>query len=121
MDKAQYFYRTVIFTRQGDQVSLVDIDNPQERTPLEGWMGIALSLADGRHTLNELIDYIGSQYQTVPQGLADTLDSVIERLLEGKMVKLSSKPIELPYYLSEPIELLDIERARRLIGDDGYH
>ncbi len=120
MDKKQYFYRTVVFTRKAGLVALADINDPNETTALEEWLGKVVSLADGKHTLNELTDYISSQYQQVPESLSDTLESVVERLLEGKMIKLSENAVELPYYLAAPIEQLDIERAKKLMKEDGY-
>ncbi len=120
MDKTQYFYRTAIFTRKDNQVSLVDIEKPDDTTPMEDWMAIVVSLADGRHTVNELIDYMRAQYQSAPQELEDTLYSVLERLQEGNIVQLSEQAVELPYYLAEPLESLDIEKAKKLIKEDGY-
>lgn len=120
MDKSQYFYRTVIFTRKAGIVALADINNPQESTALEEWFGIVISLADGQHTLAQLVDFMRQQYPQAPERLDDTLESVVERLLEGNMVKLSEKAVELPYYLAAPIEQLDIEKAQTLIKEDGY-
>ena len=120
LDKSQYFYRTVVFTRKAGIVALADINNPQETTELEEWFGVVISLADGKHTLQELTDFMAKQYQQIPTSLNDTLESVIERLIEGKMVKLSEQAVELPYYLAAPIEQLDIEKAQNLIAEDGY-
>ena len=120
LNKSQYFYRTVVFTRKAGIVALADINNPQESTQLEEWFGVVISLADGKHTLQELTDFMRQQYQQVPNSLDDTLESVLERLLEGNMVKLSEEAVELPYYLAAPIEQLDIEKAQQLIKDDGY-
>lgn len=120
MNKSQYFYRTVIFTRKAGIVALADINNPQETTKLEEWFGVVISLADGKHTLQELTDFMRQQYQQVPTSLEDTLESVIERLIEGNMIKLSEQAVELPYYLAAPIEQLDIEKAQNLIKEDGY-
>jgi hypothetical protein len=120
LDKTQYFYRTVVFTRKAGIVALADINNPQESTKLEEWFGVVISLADGKHTLQELTDFMAKQYPKKPERLDDTLESVIERLLEGNMLKLNDKAVELPYYLAAPIEQLDIEKAKKLIKDDGY-
>jgi len=120
LEKTKYFYRTIVFTRKGNKVALADIYHPDKTTELEEWMGIVISLADGKHTLKELVDFMGAQYQRSPEGLEDTLTSVIERLLEGKMIKLSESEIDMPYYLASPIEHLDLERAKRLMVEDGY-
>lgn len=120
MDKSHYFYRTVIFTRKAGIVALADINNPSESTALEEWFGVVISLADGKHSLQELIDFMAKQYPQKPERLEDTIESVIERLVESKMLKLSEKAVELPYYLAAPIEQLDIEKAQKLIKEDGY-
>lgn len=117
---SQYFYRTVVFTRRGNKVALADIEHPDKTTEVEEWMGIVISLADGDHTLHELIDFMAKQYQQVPEKLIETLESVIERLVESKMIVLTNKPVKLPYYLAAPIEHLNLEKAQKLIKEDGY-
>jgi len=121
MDNSQYFYRTAVFTQQNNQVSLADIEQPDKVSPLEGWMGIVISLADGEHTVQQLIDYMLQQYPEPPANIQETLHSVIERLEEGKLLKLCDEKVTLPYYLASPIEQLDLAKARQLIQDDGYN
>lgn len=120
MNNAQYFYRTVIYTRKNNEVGLVDINQPDNITPLDEWLGVVVSLADGAHSIQELLDYISKRYSSAPANLEKTIHSVIERLQEGALIKLSESPVVLPYYLAEPIETLDIEKARKLIAEDGY-
>ena len=121
MDTSKYFYRNVVFTRKGGKVSLADIHNPEHTTEMEDWLGIVISLADGKHTLQQLIDYMASQYPaSAPKELTSTIESVVERLTEGNMLKLTEEPIELPYYLAEPIEHLSLEVARQKMHEDGY-
>ena len=121
MDKTQYFYRTVIFSREGEQVALVDIENPSLKKELEPWFAVVVSLADGKHTLQELLDYLAARYQgSAPSNLEETVSSVVERLSEGKLIQTSDTPIALPYYLEHPIEAMDVEKARRLMAEDGY-
>ncbi|MEH6529015.1 MAG: hypothetical protein V7718_03630 [Porticoccus sp.] len=120
MDNTQFFYRTAIFTRKDNQVALADIYQPETSSPLDDWMGIVVSLADGKHTIQELVGYLSNRYQQAPANLEETLHSVIERLLEGKIIQLSEDAVELPYYLASPIEELDIEKAISLIQEDGY-
>ena len=120
MDNNQYFYRTVVFTRANNQVALADINNPKSVSLLEDWMGVVVSLADGKHTVLELIDYMSKQYESAPENLKETLHSVLERLIEGGIVLLSKEKIELPYYLASPIENYDIEKAKQEMQKDGY-
>ena len=120
MNNSHYFYRTVIYTRKNNDVGLVDINQPDSVTPLDEWLGLVVSLADGAHSIQELLDYISHRYASVPANLEKTVHSVIERLQEGNLIKLSDSPVVLPYYLVEPIEALDLEKARKLIAEDGY-
>ena len=92
-------------------MSLVDIFDPKkEALDFEPWLGIIVSLADGKHTIQELVDYLVSHYQgTPPSNLADTLESAINRLIETEMIKLSEGAIELPYYLAVPANVMDID------------
>ncbi len=120
MDKTKYFYRTVVFTRKNNKVALADINQPNHTTPLDEWLGIMVSLADGHHSIQEMVDYMIQRYQQPPSNLEKTLLSVIQRLIEGKIIQLSAEKISLPYYLASPIEELDIAKAKALILDDGY-
>lgn len=120
MNNDSYFYRTVVISRRDQQVALADINNPEKITPLDEWLGTVISLADGAHTINEMMTYMRSRYPQPPQNLEETLQSVVERLLEGNLIALSEKTVKLPYYLAEPIELLDLDKARDLIREDGH-
>ena len=122
MDKSKYFYRTVVFFKHGDKVSVVDLNNVNEKpVELEPWLGIVVSLADGQHTIQELLDYLSIHYQdTPPDSLEKTIDSVIKRLTDTEAVILSDTPVTLPYYLSLSAEQLDIEKARQSMAEDGY-
>ncbi len=121
MDTSKYIFRTVAFSKQGDQVRLVDIFAPNESTPpLDPWLAIVVQLADGRHTIDQLLVYLAAHYRVAPPpDLAGTIESVIQRLVESKVVLLSDNLVELPYYLTLPVERLDIEKAKRLITEGG--
>ena len=122
MDKSQYFYRIAFFSMQEDKVSLFDANDLSAKTaPLEPWLGVVVSLADGQHTIQQLIEHMAGQYGGAPpQELERTIESVIERLTETDVIKLSDQAVILPYYLSLPAEKLDMEMARRFMTDDGY-
>ncbi|MFT7373247.1 MAG: hypothetical protein ACI9T9_001947 [Oleiphilaceae bacterium] len=123
MDNTQFFSRLVTFTRKDQQVGLADINHPDKVSPLGDWLGIVISLADGHHTIQEMINFMARQYnqQQAPETLEKTLHSVIERLLEENVILLSNRITALPYYLSMPIEELDIEKAKTLMIEDNYH
>lgn len=120
MDNTQFFYRNVTFTRNNNQISLVDIHYPDKVMPLDKWLGTVVSLADGQHTVQQLIDYMSMQYSEAPTNLEATLHSVIKRLEEDSIIQLSKRFVSLPYYLILPLEELDIEKAKKMIAEDGY-
>lgn len=123
MDKSKYFYRTVVFAKQGDKVMLVDLHNPKEETPpLESWLGLVVSLADGQHTIQQLLDYLTDRYEgKPPDNFEETIESVIGRLTESEVIKLVDEAFDLPYYLSRSADKLDMGMAKQLMADDGYH
>jgi len=120
MDNSQFFSRLVTFTRKNQQVGLADISQPDNITPLDEWLGVVVSLADGHHTVQEMIGFMSRQYQQTPENLEKTLHSVIERLVEEKVIYLSQRITTLPYYLALPIEELDLEKAKQLMLEDNY-
>ena len=122
MDKSQYFYRIAVFSMQEDKVSLFDANDFGTKTaPLEPWLGVVVSLADGQHNIQQLIEHLAGQYDGAPpRELERTIESVIERLTETDVIKLSDQAVILPYYLSLPAEKLDMEMAKRFMTDDGY-
>ncbi len=122
MDKFQYISRCVVFSKKGDKVSLVDLSNPEvEPLVYEPWLGLVVALADGQHTIQELISYASQHYANGPPGeLVPTIESAVKRLSETGIVRLSDEPIELPYYLTLPAERLDVPRALHLMAESGY-
>ena len=123
MDKSKYFFRTVVFSKLNKQVSLVDLYYPEEKTPpLDSWLGVIVLLADGQHTIAQLIEHMTAQYKGAPpDNLEKTIESAMQRLIETEVVRLSENPIDLPYYLSTPAEKLDIDMAKSLMEKDGYN
>ena len=122
MDKSQYLYRNVVISKQGDKVSIVDINDPdKEALTFEPWLGIVVAMADGQHTIEQLIGYLQKQYNgSPPDELERTIESVIERLIETDTVMLTDEAVDMPYYLSLPAELLDLDKARHLMAEDGH-
>lgn len=120
MNTEQFYYRNVIYSRSGNTVSIIDFFNPQEnRQDLEPWFGIVFQLADGQHTVEETYNLLASKYSAgAPENLLRTLISVVERMAEMKLIVLTDVKTELPYYLSMPYEMLDIEKARKILTED---
>ncbi|RLD20937.1 MAG: hypothetical protein DRI69_05250 [Bacteroidetes bacterium] len=120
MDTTQYFYRNVIYSKQGNTISIIDIHNPDnERQELEAWFGLVVHLGDGQHSIDQLIEFLSTQYKGSPPGnLEQTIHSVVERLADSKFIVLTKEQTELPYYLSLPYEQLDVEKAMNLLAQD---
>jgi len=121
LNKAKYFYRILLYTIENGQVALVDKHDPDKTIPLEPWLGLVISLADGKHTIAQLIDHVESSYKGVPPaGLEKTLESAIDRLVKSQALQLADEVVTLPYYLTLPKELLDKEKAYQLMIEDGF-
>lgn len=120
MDQKQYFYRNVIFSKQGKTISIIDIDHPKnDKEELDPWFGMVLQLADGQHTVEQLFQFMATQYNGMPpHNLEQTLTSVVERMAETRLIMLTEKATDLPYYLSMPYELLNIEKAKKELAKD---
>jgi len=121
LDKGKYFFRTVIYTTQGDNVLLMNASDPKEPSILDPWLGLVVRLADGEHTIQELLDYMASRYQgNPPENLEATLNSAIDRLKENNVIHLDDEPVSLPYYLATPANEQDPEKAKSLMVQDGF-
>ena len=120
MDTTQYFYRNIIFSKRGNAISLIDINDPDKGGQiLESWFGVVIQLADGQHTIDELIKNFLAKYKgNPPSNLKQTILSVIERLADSNFIVLTKESTKLPYYLSLPYEDLDIEKAKQILAKD---
>ncbi len=121
MKRSKYFFRTVIYAKRDAGIVLVDMHDASVTEALEPWLARVFVLADGTHTIQELIDFTGRQYgDNPPPSLEATIESVIERLHESKVIAFSDEPLSLPYYLSVPADEQDAELANRLMAEDGF-
>ncbi|NOQ73956.1 MAG: hypothetical protein GQ574_18265 [Crocinitomix sp.] len=120
MEDSTYFYRNVTFSKVAEKIYLIDIFNPDDDPEeLEGWLGMVLLLADGQHTIAELVTYLATRYTgSPPPNLKDTIESVVKRMSENKFIMLTDIKTDLPYYLSLPYERLDIEKAKKMMTED---
>lgn len=121
MDSSKYFYRILVYTRQEEKVAVVGRDDQEKTIPLEAWLGVVVSLADGQHTIGELVEYLGGRYQDEPpEELKRTIESVIDRLVESEVIRLSDEPVRLSYHLTVPQEEQIPEMARQSMEKDGH-
>ena len=120
MDTSKYFYRNVIFSKKEKKISIIDINNPiKNKQELEPWFGLVLQLADGQHSIDDLLNHLASKYKSSPPAnLEKTIHSIIERLTKSNLIVLTETKIELPYYLSLPFEYLDVDKAKKILEED---
>ena len=120
-NRRKYFARAVVYAKRNNSVAVVDMHDASVSEPLELWLGKVLLLADGSHTVQELISQVSRSYpQGPPPSLGETIDSVITRLHDASFIALSDVPVTLPYYLSLAADDQDPERARQLMLEDGF-
>ena len=121
MDHAHYFKRTTVYKVEGDTISVVDVHDNNTLTPLDPWMGAVISLADGQHTVSQLIQHMAAQYPNgAPDNLVETIESTIKRLSEAKVVELTPDPTTLPYYLNTPLDDQSPKVATEMMINDGF-
>lgn len=119
-NKDKYFYRNVIYSKVANTISIIDLDDPdKERKDLEPWFGIIFQLADGQHTVEELYNLLARKYtEGPPKDLLKTVVSVVDRMVELNIVVVTDVKTELPYYLSMPYEMMDVDKAKQLLAED---
>lgn len=121
MDHAHYFKRTTVYKIEDDTVSVVDVHDNNTITPLDPWMGAVISLADGQHTVAQLMQHMAGQYPAgAPDNLAETIESVITRLTDSGVLELTPAPATLPYYLQMPLDAQEPKLATELMINDGF-
>jgi hypothetical protein len=121
LDHAHYFKRTAVYKVEGDTVSVVDVHDNNTVTPLDPWMGTIISLADGQHTVSQLIQHMAGQYPNgAPDNLIETIESAIQRLLDAKVVELTPEQTALPYYLNMPMDDQNPKIATEMMVNDGF-
>ena len=120
MTTEQFFYRNAIFSKRDNSVAIIDLNDPEKkREDMEPWFGVVYQLADGQHTIEELHNLLTQKYSGgAPPDLLRTLLSIIERMADAKLLILTDVKTELPYYLSMPYELMDIDKAKDLLSKD---
>ena len=121
MDHKHYFKRNTVYKVEANTISVVDVHEDNTVTPLDPWMGMVLSLADGLHTVAELVQHMAAQYPDgAPDNLVDTLESVIKRLTDTDVIELTLRPSILPYYLRIPMDDQDPKQATDMMINDGF-
>jgi hypothetical protein len=121
LNHSHYFSRTTVYRVAGDTVSLIDVHDNNAVTPLDPWMGAVIALADGQHTVAQLMQHMAGQYPNgAPANLAETIGSVIQRLSDSGALKLTPEAVTLPYYLAMPLDAQEPKLATELMVNDGF-
>jgi hypothetical protein len=121
LEHAHFFKRIAVYKVEGDDVSVVDVQANNVLTPLDPWMARVVLLADGQHTIAQLIQHMAGQYaEGAPENLVETVESVITRLTESDVVELTARPSLLPYYIRLPLDEQDPKEATKLMLKDGF-
>ncbi|NQY26651.1 MAG: hypothetical protein HRT92_05680 [Piscirickettsiaceae bacterium] len=121
MEHNHYFKRNTVYKIEEDTVSIVDVQDSNTVTALDPWMGMIVSLADGQHSIGQLIQHMTEQYpDSAPENLVETIESVITRLTETEAIELTARPSLLPYYLRLPLDEQDPKEATKMMISDGF-
>ena len=121
MDYSHYFKRNTVYKVEQDTVSIVDVNNGNTVTALDPWMGMVVTLADGQHSIDQLIAHMTGQYsEGAPDNLAETIESVITRLTDSDAIEITVRPSILPYYLRLPLDEQDPKEATKMMISDGF-
>ncbi len=121
MDYSHYFKRNTVYKVEQDTVSIVDVNNGNTVTALDPWMGMVVTLADGQHSIDQLIAHMTGQYpEGAPDNLAETIESVITRLTDSEAIEITVRPSILPYYLRLPLDEQDPKEATKMMISDGF-
>ncbi|MFW5447367.1 MAG: hypothetical protein ACKE8G_04435 [Methylophagaceae bacterium] len=99
----------------------MDVKDNNSLTTLDPWMARIVLLADGQHTIDQLIQHMMTQYPDgAPSNLIETIESVITRLTENEVIEFTMRPSLLPYYLRLPIDEQDPKQATEMMIRDGF-
>lgn len=121
MEHSYYFKRNTVYKLEGESISVVDVQENNAITPLDPWMARVASLADGQHTVEQLIQHMIAQYpDSAPDNLIETIESVITRLTDSDVIELTARPSLLPYYLRIPLDEQDPKKATQMMLADGF-
>ncbi len=121
MEHTYYFKRNTVYKVDGDDIAVVDVKQNNALTPLDPWMATIVLLADGQHTIDQLIQHMTSQYlEGAPENLIETIESVVTRLTESDVIELTMRPTLLPYYLRIPMDEQDPKKATEMMIADGF-
>ena len=121
MEHVHYFKRNTVYKVEGESISVVNVQENNALTPLDPWMAMVVSLADGQHTIDQLIQHMTGLYPDgAPDNLVETIESVVSRLTESEVIELTARPSLLPYYLRIPIDEQDPKQATEMMINDGF-
>lgn len=121
MDHKKYFTRKLVYTNKENKIALIVSFDPPTAQALDPWLGTVVALADGKHTIEQLIGHLSSKYTLgAPGDLQQTIESIVNRLVEADVIQLSSEAQTLPLYLSTPFEKQDYQLSMEQMLKDKH-
>lgn len=116
----KYFSRNATFTMLQDKVVLIERSRPGTVT-MDEWPQLIFLSADGKRTVSEFTSELGQHYKDgIPPGLLEQTRGLMKALTDRGFILLHDQAMPLPYYLALPIERQDMERAKKLMEEDGF-
>jgi hypothetical protein len=118
--REKFLRRNARYDLLGDQVVVADPRQPRMVT-LDPWLERIFEMADGEHTVDQVIEYLGNGYEGgAPAGLDQQITEIVNRLADAEFVELVAEPAPLPFYLSEPVSKQDPKKAKAAMLKDGF-
>lgn len=90
---------------------------------MDPWPQLIYLEADGQKTVSEFVYDMASKYgkkQPIPEQLDSTIIQMINSLLDDKLIELSTESRKLPYYIDLPQSKQDLNKANKLMKEDGF-
>ncbi len=115
-----YFRRIARFDLVDERVVVFDAKQPRVIT-LDAWPELVFQMADGEHTIQQMIEHLGEQYEDgVPVGLSDQIIATVKQLIDEGILELASGSQVLPSYLSIPVSEQNPEKEKAAMIRDGF-
>ncbi|MCI0638175.1 MAG: hypothetical protein L0Y72_25025 [Gemmataceae bacterium] len=115
-----YFRRTARFDLLNGHIVVADPKQPRMVT-LDPWLELVFQMADGEHTIDQMIVHLGKGYEGgSPAGLDQQVLDIVNHLVAEGFVELVANSTTLPFYLTEPVSKQDAAEAKAAMLRDGF-
>jgi hypothetical protein len=115
-----FFRRKARFDVLNDHIVVADPKQPRMVT-LDSWLELVFQMADGEHTVGQMIAHLGKGYDGgPPAGLDQQIIEIVNNLVQLGFVELVAEGKPLPFYLSQPVSKQDPAAAKAAMMQDGF-